>query len=173
MKLKQYSLLLLLAIMPSVFLFAGEPDDTEPDDIEYLHKRTFRVSMSEVRNGKVARKIISDEFYFKNGKIHSDFLHEKFGHKYIRYRVLKDTIFTDYTNTEVRQLVIRAVVTDENNKTILMNFTTTEWDIDGTIKVTKNDKLRRTYDFAGREKGGKPKKTDRAPVIEAIVDFLD
>jgi len=168
MKLSHLYVLLLFAFLPSVLVIAGNPDETD-----YLHKRTFRISMSEVRNGKVARKVISDEFYFKNGRLKSDFLHQKYGFKYIRYRVKKDTLFTDFTNTEVRLMEIEAVATDEHNKTILMNFTTTEWDIDGTIKVTKNDKLKRTYDFAGREKGGKPKSADRPQVIEAIANLLN
>ena len=39
-----------------------------------------------------------------------------------------------------------------------INFESQEWDLDGTIKITKNDKLKKYFDFVGREKGGKPKK---------------
>ncbi len=123
-----------------------------------LHKRTFNVTLSESKNGTPAKKNVSDELYFKNGKLYSDFLNEKFNYNYIKYRINKDSIYTDDTDTEVRYLEVEAVETDDNKQTIFINFVTTEWDIDGVIKITKNDKLKRYYDLSGREKGGKPKK---------------
>lgn len=123
-----------------------------------LHKRTFNISLSETKNDIVAKKVIADKIYFKNGKLFSDFLFNKFGYKYISYRINKDSIFTDFTETEVRLLEVEAAVTNEKDETIIINFVTSEWDIEGKIKITKHDKLKRHYDFVGREKGGKPKK---------------
>lgn len=136
-----------------LFAFKGEKDS--------LHKRIFNVSLTESKEGVVAKKTIPDKFYFKDGKVFSDFLHEKFGYSYIRYRINKDTVYTDSTNTEVRQLEVEASATDEDNQTAAITFTTVEWDIDGVVKITKNDRLKRYYDFVGREKGGKPKKVKK------------
>jgi hypothetical protein len=55
-------------------------------------------------------------------------------------------------------LEVEATFTDDKDQTIALNFTVVEWDIDGTIKMTKSDKPKKFYDFVGREKGGKPKK---------------
>ncbi|MBL7919375.1 MAG: hypothetical protein JNJ40_03610 [Bacteroidia bacterium] len=123
-----------------------------------LHKRTFNISLSENKNGTPAKKNIADELYFKNGKLYSDFLNEKFNYNYIKYRINKDSIYIDDTDTEVRYLEVEAVETDDNNQTIYVNFITSEWNIDGVIRITKNDKVKRYYDLSGREKGGKPKK---------------
>jgi len=123
-----------------------------------LHKRLFNISISETKNGVVAKKSIQDQLYFKNGTLRSDFIYNKFGYKFLKYRINKDSIYTDSTDTEVRWLEVEAVFTDEKNQTIFVDFVTCEWDIDGTIKITKNDKIKRYYDFSGREKGGKPKK---------------
>jgi len=142
----------LLSLMSSP-LFAGDPD---PD--EYLNKRVFTISMSEIKFGQVSKKPISDMFVFKNGRLHSDYIHKKYGHKFIPYKVKRDTTYFDSTHTQVRTLELEAVVTDETNKTVIIDMVTTEWDIDGTIKITKHDVLKRTLDFCGREKGGKPKK---------------
>ena len=133
-----------------LFAFKSEKDS--------LHKRTFNISLSEVKDGVVAKKTIADQVTFKDGKLFSDYLFEKFGYKAIRYRINKDTIYTDSTDTEVRQLEVEASATNEDNQTAAITFTTVEWDIDGVIKITKNDKLKKYFDFAGREKGGKPKK---------------
>jgi len=127
-----------------------------------LDRKVFNISLSETKGGVVAKKVITDKLTFKNGKLKSDFLYDKFGYKYIRYRINKDSIYTDFTDTEVRLLVVEAVFTDLNNQTVEMEFTNLEWDIDGGIRITKNDKLKRYYDFAGREKRGKPKKIKKA-----------
>jgi len=55
-------------------------------------------------------------------------------------------------------LVIEATTTDEANTTLAINLTIEDWDIEGTFKITKNDKPKKFYEVVGREKGGKPKK---------------
>jgi hypothetical protein len=154
--------LLLYLIIPSLLIISPSLHAGEDDPLDL---RQFNSSLSETRNGVVAKKVISDVIRFKNGKLSSAFVHEKFGFKWLRYRIIKDTTYIDETFTEVRLLEARAYATDENNLTVMFEFTVLEWDIDGTIKVTKNDRLRKYYDLAGREKGGKPKKVKKATLI--------
>jgi len=146
--------LLLLVSVFSCFAFVYEKDS--------LHKRTFNISLDEVRDGVPVKKMISDEMLFKHGKLFSQYIFDKYGFAWIRYRINKDSVFMDSTDTEVRMLEVEAAATDETDQTVLVNFTTVEWDIDGTIKITKHDKIKKFYDFVGREKGGKPKKV-KAP----------
>lgn len=128
------------------------------DEHDSLHNRTFTIALSETRNGVVKKKVIMDKFYFKNGKMRSDFLKEKFDYNWIRYRINKDSIYTDETNTQVRLLEIEASYTDEMDQTVNITFNTLEWDLDGVMKITKHDKLKRYYDVSGRQKLTKPKK---------------
>lgn len=130
--------------------FKGEKDS--------LHKRTFNIMLDEVKDGVPGKKAIADKMTFKEGKLFSDFLFDKFGYKWMRYRINKDSIFTDSTDTEVRMLEVESSSTNEDNQTVTINFVSVEWDLDGTIKITKNDKIKKFYDIVGREKGGKPKK---------------
>lgn len=141
---------LSLFVLITLLAFKGEKDS--------LHKRTFNIMLDEVRDGVPAKKGISDKMTFKDGKLFSDYLFDKFGYKWLRYRINKDSIFTDSTDTEVRMLEVEASATNEDNQTVTINFITQEWDIDGTVKITKNDKIKKYFDFVGREKGGKPKK---------------
>src|ERR1700749_1459019 len=104
-----------------------------------LHKRVFHVSLTEGKDGVAAKKTISDKFEFKDGKLFSDYFYDKFQYKWIRYRINKDSIFMDSTDTEVRLLEIEGSFTDEANQTVMMNFTIQEWDLEGNIKITKND----------------------------------
>ena len=142
--------LLLLTVLVS---FKEEKDP--------LHKRVFNISLGESKDGVPGKKNIADKFYFKDGKMYSDYLGDKFGYKWIRYRINKDSIFIDSTETEVRLLEVEASATDETDQTVSITFTQLEWDIDGVVKITKKDKLKRYFDFVGREKGGKPKKAKK------------
>jgi hypothetical protein len=147
------SVLFFAMLFMGLMCRAGEDDP--------LHDRVFNTSMSETKNGVVAKKVIADLVRFKNGRIESVFLKKKFGFRHIRYRINKDSAYVDETGADVRLLVAEAVATDESNITVQIQFTVLEWDIDGVIRITKNDRLRRYYDLAGREKGGKPEKEKR------------
>lgn len=128
----------------------------EQNDI--LHKREFNISFDEVKEGVPVKKTVPDLWKFKSGKLFSNYIHDKYGFSWIRYRIDTDTVYTDSTDTQVRMLVCHAAETDEVNQTVEINFVTEEWDLDGYVRVTKNDKLKKYFDFVGREKGKKPKK---------------
>ncbi len=149
-KIFSLSALTLGVILLMSFAFKGEKDP--------LHKRVFNINITEVKDGVAAKKSTMDKMEFKDGKLWSDFLFDKYQYKWLKYRINKDSIYTDSTDTEVRLLEVEATVTDDKDQTITINFTNVEWDIEGTIKMTKSDKPKKYYDFAGREKGGKPKK---------------
>lgn len=136
------------------------------NEIDPLNKRKFNVLLDEIKDGVSAKKGINDLFYFKSGRFFSDYLYDKYQYKWIRYRINKDSIFTDSTDTEVRYLEIEASITDDANQTAILNFVIQEWDLDGTLKITKNDKIKRYFEVAGREKGGKPKKPKKEKKIE-------
>lgn len=130
----------------------------QAQEIDPLHKRKFNLLLDESKDGVPVKKGIADKLEFKNGKLFSDYLYDKYEYKWIRYRINKDSIYTDSTDTEVRYLELEASLTDERNQSAIINFVILEWDLDGTIKITKNDKIKRYFDVVGREKGGKPKK---------------
>jgi hypothetical protein len=142
------------------FAFKGEKDP--------LHKRVFNINITEVKDGVPAKKSTMDKMEFKDGKLWSDFLFDKYQYKWLKYRINKDSIYTDSTETEVRLLEVEATVTDDKDQTIAINFSVVEWDIEGTIKMTKSDKPKKFYDFTGFEKGGKPKKPKKPKKGEAM-----
>lgn len=166
MRKKKMSLKTVLALAVILFTtlsFSGEKDS--------LHKRVFNISLDEVKDGVVAKKVVADKLFFKDGKVFSNFLDKKFGYQWIRYRINKDSVYIDSTEVEVRYLQVEASATNADNQTVTIEFESLEWDLDGVIKITKNDKIKRYFDFVGREKGGKPKKEKvkkKNKVIEII-----
>ncbi len=149
----------------AVLIFAGAGIKGEKDP---LHKRTFNIGITEVKDGVAAKKSIKDEITFKNGTLFSDFLQHKFSYKWLKYRINKDSIYMDdESQAEVRRLEIEAVTTDEGGTTMMLSFVVENWDIEGTMKLTKNDKPKKYFDFTGFEKGGKPKKEKKPKNGEA------
>jgi hypothetical protein len=145
-----------LCVLMLSFSFFCKSQTKEKDP---LNKRVFNMSCSEVKDGVPAKKVLADEMEFKGGKLYSSLLHDKFGFKWMKYRIEKDSIYTDSTDTEVRYLLIEASATDETNQTVMISLVQLESDLDGSYKITKNDKLKKYFEVVGREKGGKPKKS--------------
>ncbi len=129
--------------------FKGEPKDN-------LDKRTFNVFFTEVKEGVAAKKGVADELEFKAGKgMFSQFLFDKFEYKYLKYEITKDSVFTDEENNEIKWVEAEISTTDKTDQTMVLKLKVEDYDITGEIKITKKDKLKKKYEFVGKEK---PKK---------------
>lgn len=125
-----------------------------------LHKKIYNTTIIEVKDGQNAKKGVTDELEFKDGKLFSNFLMDKFGFKWLKYDLSKDSTYIDSTENEIRYFEFESSSTDEKDQTMVMKCTIDQHDIDGEIKITKNDKLKKMFVFNGREKYVKPKKKD-------------
>lgn len=124
----------------------GDPKDG-------LDKRIYIVNMTEIKENAPPKKPVEDEIEFKAGKgMFSLFLNERMGLKWMKYEIKKDSSFTDEENNEVRWIEGEISHTDETDQTTLMTFTVENYEIRGDIKVTKKDKLKKKYEFMGKEK---------------------
>lgn len=123
-----------------------------------LHKKIYLTQMIEVKDGQNGKKSLPDELEFKDGKLFSNVLNEKLQYKWLKYEINKDSTYIDSTETEIRYLEFECSYTDENNQTMVMKGVVDEFSIDGEIKITKNDKLKKMYVFNGKEKYVKPAK---------------
>ncbi|MCD6017462.1 MAG: hypothetical protein K0S53_583 [Bacteroidetes bacterium] len=126
----------------------GEPKDT-------VDKRKFIVSITEVKEGGPPKKGVEDEFEFKSGKFFSQFLMDKFDVKWVKYEMTKDSTYTDEDQNENHWSEVELSTTDATDQTIILKCLVDNFDISGEIKVTKKDKLKKKYEFSGKEK---PKK---------------
>lgn len=128
----------------------GEPKDA-------LDKRIFKVNMTEIKEGAAPKKGVEDEIEFKGGKMFSTFLFDKLEYKWIKYEVKKDSTFTDEEQNEVHWVEAEISTTDDKDQTMMMTCTVEDYDITGEIKITKKDKLKKKYEFSGKEKAKKKK----------------
>lgn len=127
----------------------GEPKDA-------LDKRIFKVTMTEVKEGQAPKKGVEDEIEFKAGKgMFSNFLYEKLEYKWIKYEIKKDSTYMDEEQNEVHWIEAEVSTTDDSDQTMMMTCTVEDYDISGEIKITKKDKLKKKFEFSGKEK---PKK---------------
>lgn len=131
--------------------YKGEPKDG-------LDKRIYIVNMTEVKENSPSKKAVQDEIEFKADKgMFSNYLFEKMQLKWLKYDILKDSTYTDEDNNEARWIQAEVIHTDESDQTTLMTLTVENFEIKGEIKVTKKDKLKKKYEFSGKEKEKKKK----------------
>lgn len=149
-----YKHIIISASVLAVGLFSinaikkGEPKDT-------VDKRKFIVNITEVKDGAPPKKGVEDEFEFKSGKFFSQFLMDKFDIKWVKYEMTKDSTFTDEDQNENHWSEVEISTTDDTDQTVILKCLVENFDISGEIKVTKKDKLKKKYEFSGKEK---PKK---------------
>lgn len=130
-------------------MFKGDPKDA-------LDKRIFMVNLTEIKDGAPPKKSIPDEIEFRAGKgMFSNYLFEKMEFKWIKYEIKKDSTFVDETESEVNYVEAEITTTNDKDETLMMNVTVEDYDIKGEIKITKKDKLKKRFEFSGKEK---PKK---------------
>jgi hypothetical protein len=128
----------------------GEPKDS-------LDKRVFTVTMTEVKEGAPAKKGVEDELEFKAGSgtgkgMFSQFLYEKLEYKWMKYEIKKDSTYTDEDQNENHWIEAEISATDASDQTMTMKCVVDNYDIKGEIKITKKDKLKKKYEFSGKEK---------------------
>jgi hypothetical protein len=141
--------LLKLALVPAlVLLFINFTiKDKDP-----MGKRKYDITHIEVKDGKNSPKGTTDELEFKDGKLFSNFLFEKFEYKWMKYKVTKDSAYIDETETEIDYMEVECTYTDDADQTLTMICKIDNYDIDGEIKITKKDKLKKMFVFNGKEK---------------------
>jgi hypothetical protein len=140
-----------------LFLFVN----TTFKDKDPLGKRVYNTVMIEVKDGVNAKKNATDELEFKDGRFFSNYLNDKFQYKWIKYKVTKDSSYIDETETEIQYFEVESSYTDENDQTFTMICKIDNLDVDGEMKITKNDKLKKMFVFNGKEKYSKPRKKDK------------
>lgn len=132
--------------------FKGEPKDA-------LDKRIFTTNITEIKENQPPKKPLADEMEFKAGKgVFITSMYDKHGFSWTKYEIKKDSTFMDENQTEVHWIEVEASATDKEDQTMILNATIEDYDISGTIKITKKDKLKKKYEFSGKEKPKKSKK---------------
>ncbi len=132
-------------------IYKGEPKDA-------LDKRIFTVIMTEVKENSAPKKGVEDEIEFRANKgMFSTFLFDKLEYKWIKYEVKKDSTFMDEEENEVHWVEAEISTTDDKDQTLMMTCTVEDYNIQGEIKITKKDKLKKKFEFVGKEKAKKKK----------------
>lgn len=129
--------------------------DKNPDP---LHKRIFKTNITEIKTGNTTGKTVADELEFKKGKVFSSFLNDKFNIGWMKYVINKDTVFIDsLTEAEVHYFQVTASFKDEDKQETKLICKIENEIIEGEIKISKNDKLKKQFEFLGIEKATRMK----------------
>ena len=130
-------------------------------DKDWLHGKTYEVQQTEFKEGapKPSVKPIKDEFTFNKGKLYSDFVGGdkiKFD-KYLKYELKKDSTYTE-EDEERHYYEIEVTSENDDGQKLEIKITVDDINIEGSIKLSKGDKLKKHYEFTGKEKPKKGKK---------------
>lgn len=144
--------LLFIGVMSSIYaVFKDKGKDP-------LHKKIFITNITEIKNGVASNKTIKDEVEFKDGKVFSNFLNDKFSIGWMKYVIEKDTTFVDSVlEAPVRYFEVKAIFKNEDKEETTFLCKIENENIEGEIKIMKNDKLKKQFEFTGMEKATKIK----------------
>lgn len=145
-------LLLFIGVVFSIYAVFKDKDK------DPLHKKIFITNITEIKNGVASNKTIKDEVEFKDGKVFSNFLNDKFSIGWMKYVIEKDTTFIDSVlETEIRYFEVKASIMDADKQETSLFCKIENDNIEGEIKIMKNDKLKKQFEFTGMEKATKIK----------------
>lgn len=150
--------LFMKKILVSALIASGVFAVLKDKDKDPLHKRIFNTTITEIKNGVASGKSVSDELEFKNNKVFSKFLNDKMNIGWISYTITKDTTFLDsIIETDVRYIEVKGLYKDEDKQETHLICKINNELIEGEIKIMKNDKLKKQFEFSGQEKATKIK----------------
>jgi hypothetical protein len=139
----------------SISLFAVLLLASFKGDKDKLHKRHFTISLTDGKKPKPT----PDEIFFKDGKVYcGDFAAEKLGSSdQIKYELKKDSTYMD-EDVEVEYIDIFATTQLEKNEIFEFHCLLENFEVQGTMKVLKSDKVKKAFEFTGQEKVKEKKK---------------
>jgi hypothetical protein len=127
-------------------------------DKDALHKKKFTIQINEFRDGKPGtKKPVEDEIEFKDGKLFSMFAFDKMQFKWMRYTLKTDSTYTE-DEIEKKYYVVECSSTNEKDETLYIDIKIDNYEMEGSMKLTKNDKPKKYFEFSGKEQAGKEKK---------------
>ena len=148
MKKNIISLTLITMLVFSILSFKGDKDK--------MHKRVFKVIMTEFKDGKPKPKTTEDEIEFKEGKLHSLFLFDKTGFEKLKYEIKIDSTYVEDEETKEYIKIVASSSNDEKEN-VIFNMIIDDFNVEGTIKLVKSGKEKKYFEFIGKEKAIKKK----------------
>ena len=126
-----------------------------------LHGKKFETNATEYKDGepKQGAKALANEIEFKNGKLYSDLAaSDKCGgfDQWIKYNIETDSTYTE-EDTEKHYYRLKASHENDDGVVISIEVTIDDIEVEGMIKTTKNDRLKKHFEFVGHEKAKKKK----------------
>ncbi len=126
-----------------------------------LHGKKYESQATEYKDGapKPGAKPYADKIEFSKGRIYSDLAAEdKLGgfNEYIKYEIEKDSVYI-VDDEEHHYYEIKASKENDDGAILTIEMKIDDYDIEGSMKLTKKDKLKKHFEFTGKEVAKKKK----------------
>ncbi len=141
----------ILFIMMSSFVFDGK-------DTSNIENKSYKITITENKKGK-SGKPEEDVIQIKGSKFRSKFFKQNAGSDAIPVELSKDSTYTEEGNDEELLYVeFEGEMTNKLEETVKISGTIDGYSIEGSVEISKKEKVKKHWDFVGGQKDKKGKK---------------
>ncbi|CAN5144209.1 hypothetical protein BH09BAC5_BH09BAC5_28340 [soil metagenome] len=141
----------ILFLLLSSFVLDG-------DDTSNIEKKEYKITITESKKGK-SGKPDEDVIAIKGSKFRSKFFKQNAGADAIPVELSKDSTYTEEGNDEEMLYVeFEGEMTNKLEETVKVSGTIDGYGIEGSVEISKKEKVKKHWDFVGTQKDRKSKK---------------
>lgn len=120
-------------------------------DKDKMHKRVFKVTVTDYKDGKPKAKTSDDEIEFKDGKLFSLYIFDKTGFEKIKYEIKIDSTYIEDEMTK-EYIKIEATSKNDGNEDLYLSMIIDDFNAEGSVKLMKSGREKKYFEFIGKEK---------------------
>ena len=143
---------IFIFILTASFIFGGE-------DTSSVESKQFKISIMEAKKGGKAGLAEEDVCVFKSGKFRTVYFKQNAGAEAIPIELTKDsTYFDEAVDSDMIYVEFEGEITNKLEETVKIVGTIDGYSIEGNVKLSKKDKVKKNWSFSGSLKEKKKKK---------------
>ncbi len=127
-------------------------------DTSSVEGKVYKITITEAKKGGKSGSPENDEASFKSSKFRSKFFGKNAGADAIPIELMVDSVFSNDDGTEELLYVeFEGNMTNKLEENIKLTGTIDGYGIEGSLEISKKEKVKKHYDFVGGQKDKKRK----------------
>lgn len=127
-------------------------------DTSSVEGKVYKITITEAKKGGKTGSPANDEASFKGSKFRSKFFGKNAGADAIPIELMVDSVFSNDDGTEELLYVeFEGNMTNKLEEHVKLTGTIDGYGIEGSVEISKKEKVKKHYDFVGGQKDKKRK----------------
>ncbi len=144
-----------ITLVSSAFIFLLTASFVLKGDTSSIDGKKFKITITEQKNGK-SGKASQDDCSFKSSKFNCKFFGQNAGAEEIPIDLDKDSTYTEEGAEEASIYVeFSGERTNKLEETVKVTGTIDGFGIEGSVEISKKEKVKKHWDFVGTQKDKK------------------